>query len=99
MTLWCLERSLFQTVVKSAGQEKDQERFEVLSGVKDLNQLPENKLRKICDCLEEEYFETGMCIIRQEMVEKILKIFENYLFLRIRFLRIRFWEMYTRGRP
>ena len=65
MTLWCLERSLFQTVVKSAGQEKDQERLELLSSVDNLKQLPEEKLRKISDCLEEEYFENNSCIIRQ----------------------------------
>ena len=70
MTLWCLERSLFQTVVKSAGQEKDEERLNILKGVKDLKDLPEEKLRKISDCLEEEYFETGNCIIRQEMIIK-----------------------------
>jgi len=65
VALWALERQCFQMVVKSAGQEKDQERFEVLSQVKDLKQLPENKLRKICDCLEEEYFEDKACIIKQ----------------------------------
>jgi len=65
VTLWCLERSLFQTVVKSAGEEKDQERFNVLKGVKDFHAFSDQKLRKICDCLEEEYFEPGMCIIRQ----------------------------------
>ena len=65
VSLWALERQCFQMVVKSAGQEKDQERFDVLSQVKDLKQLPEQKLRKICDCLEEEYFEDTSCIIKQ----------------------------------
>lgn len=65
VTLWCLERSLFQIVVKSAGQEKDQERYQLISSVQDFEKLPEAKLHKICDCLEEEYFENGSCIIRQ----------------------------------
>merc|ERR1712134_222010 len=65
IVVWCLERSCFQTVVKSAGQEKDQERYELVKNVKDLKDLPEVKLRKICDCLEEEYFDNGSCIIRQ----------------------------------
>jgi hypothetical protein len=52
-------------VVKSAGKNKDQERFETLSAVKDLNALSEGKLRKIADCLEEETFDKNQCIIKQ----------------------------------
>jgi len=63
--LWSLERTLFQMVVKSAGKNKDQERFETLSAVKDLNALSEEKLRKIADCLEEETFDKNQCIIKQ----------------------------------
>ena len=65
VTLWSLERTIFQTVVKSAGKNKDQERFETLQSVKDLKQLSEEKLRKIADCLEEETFEDNQCIIKQ----------------------------------
>lgn len=65
VTLWSLERSIFQTVVKSAGKNKDQERFETIASVKDLKLLSEEKLRKIADCLEEETFEAGQCIIKQ----------------------------------
>ncbi|CAG5110523.1 Oidioi.mRNA.OKI2018_I69.chr2.g4917.t1.cds [Oikopleura dioica] len=65
VVLWSLERTLFQTVVKSAGRNKDQERFETLSAVKDLNALSEEKLRKIADCLEEETFDANQCIIKQ----------------------------------
>jgi len=65
LVVWSLERVCFQTVVRSAGQEKDQERYEHVKKVKDLKDLPEVKLRKICDCLEEESFDDGSCIIRQ----------------------------------
>ena len=51
-----MERTIFQSVVKSAGQAKDEEKFNHLSTVKDLKQFPESKLRKIADCLEEETF-------------------------------------------
>ena len=36
--------------------------------VKDLKTYPEEKLRKIVDCLEEEQYEDGQCIIRQGTV-------------------------------
>lgn len=32
--LWKLHRQIFQMVVKSAGQEKDEERFQILKSVK-----------------------------------------------------------------
>lgn len=65
VTLWSLERTLFQMVVKSVGRSKEQERFETLSGVKDLRTLSEEKLRKIADCLEEETFDDSQCVIKQ----------------------------------
>ena len=34
VTVWVLERQVFQAVVKSAGQAKDEERFNLLSKVK-----------------------------------------------------------------
>ena len=80
VTLWSLERTIFQTVVKSAGKNKDQERFETLQSVKDLKQLSEEKLRKIADCLEEETFEDNQCIIKQvlKIIFKALEFDDNY---------------------
>ena len=63
-------------VVKSAGKNKDQERFETLSAVKDLNALSEEKLRKIADCLEEETFDKNQCIIKQVNMKQDL--IQNY---------------------
>ena len=51
--------------MKSAGQAKDEERFNMISKVKELKQFPEAKLRKIADCLEEEAYEDGHCIFKQ----------------------------------
>ena len=76
VTLWAIERTIFQTVVQSAGRSKDQERFDTLRAVKDLNKMSEDKLRKIADCLEEESFEDGQCIIKQ--VRRVaFKVVEN----------------------
>merc|ERR1711892_1113769 len=65
VSLWAMERSIFQAVVKSAGQAKDEEWFNLLKKVKDSNQFAEAKLRKIADCLEEETFEAGSLIFKQ----------------------------------
>ena len=69
VTLWALEREIFQHIVRSAGEERDKERLNLLSKVKDLKQLPDDKMRKIVDCLEEEEYEANECIIRQEWME------------------------------
>ena len=65
VSLWALEREIFQHIVRSAGEERDKERLNLLSKVKDLKSLPDEKLRKIVDCLEEEEFEDNECILRQ----------------------------------
>ena len=51
VSLWALEREIFQHIVRSAGEERDKERLNLLSKVKDLKSLPDEKMRKIVDCL------------------------------------------------
>lgn len=75
VSCWALERSVFQAVVKSAGQAKDEERLNLLKKVKDLSQFAESKLRKIADCLEEETFEAGTLIFKQGSYTILLKNF------------------------
>ena len=53
------------SLIKAAGNTKDQERYEIVKSVNDLTQLSESKLRKIADCLEEENFQDSACIIKQ----------------------------------
>jgi cGMP-dependent protein kinase len=65
VNVWKLHRQIFQMVVKSAGQEKDEERYQILKSVKDFADVSEGKLRKIVDCLEEEHFDEGATIIKQ----------------------------------
>merc|ERR1711990_888235 len=62
---------------KSAGQAKEEERFNLLSKVKELKQFPEAKLRKIADCLEEESFENGHCIFKQGAVGDLFFIIRS----------------------
>ena len=69
VSLWALEREIFQHIVRSAGEERDKERLNLLSKVKDLKSLPDEKLRKIVDCLEEEEYEDSECILRQVQVQ------------------------------
>ena len=69
VSLWALEREIFQHIVRSAGEERDKERLNLLSKVKDLKSLPDEKLRKIVDCLEEEEYEDNECILRQVQFE------------------------------
>ena len=44
--------------------------------------MPEDKLRKIADCLEEEAFDDGQCIIKQvktlSFIEITTKIFGSF---------------------
>jgi CRP-like cAMP-binding protein len=68
VSVWQLERVIFQQVVKSAGQAKEEERFNMISKVKELKQFSEAKLRKIADCLEEESYDDGHCIFKQGAV-------------------------------
>ena len=64
-TVFQLDRRYFQTIVQSTGAERDAAKFDLLKAVPKLKDLNQGKLKKICDCLEEERFEDGQCIIKQ----------------------------------
>lgn len=64
-TVFQLDRRYFQTIVQSTGAERDAAKFDLLKAVPKLKDLSQSKLKKICDCLEEEKFEDGQCIIKQ----------------------------------
>jgi len=55
-------------VVKITGEQKNREKFELLSTIKSLAGLSEQRLWKIADCLEEEQFDPGHRIIKQGTV-------------------------------
>ena len=54
--------------MKVAGEQKNREKFELLSSIKSLSGLSERRLWKIADCLDEELFEPGYRIIKQGTV-------------------------------
>uniref|UniRef100_F7A4Y2 cGMP-dependent protein kinase n=1 Tax=Ciona intestinalis TaxID=7719 RepID=F7A4Y2_CIOIN len=65
VTIWSIDRQLFQTVVKKSGQSKRDEYVRLLRTVDRLKSLSENKLLRIADCLEQTTFRMGDYIIRQ----------------------------------
>lgn len=64
-TVYQLDRRYFQTIVQSTGAERDAAKFDLLKAVPKLKDLSQGKLKKICDCLEEERFDNDQCIIKQ----------------------------------
>ncbi|XP_047458880.1 cGMP-dependent protein kinase 2 [Mugil cephalus] len=63
--IWALDRHTFQTIMMQTTQARHKEYFSFLRSVSLLQELPEEKLSKIVDCLEVEYFEKGEYIIRE----------------------------------
>nr|XP_039273413.1 cGMP-dependent protein kinase 1-like [Styela clava] len=65
VVLWSLERKSFQSVVQRRGKMIRDEYIKLLQTVDQLRHLPEEKIMRIADCLEEETFKAGEYIIRQ----------------------------------
>ncbi|XP_059422687.1 cGMP-dependent protein kinase 2 [Carassius carassius] len=63
--IWALDRQMFQTIMMRSTQARHEEYFSFLRSVSLLKDLPEEKLAKIIDCLEVEYFDKGEYIIRE----------------------------------
>ncbi|XP_061820257.1 cGMP-dependent protein kinase 2 isoform X5 [Nerophis lumbriciformis] len=63
--IWALDRRTFQIIMMRTAQAQHEEYFSFLSSVSLLQELPEEKLAKIVDCLEIDYFEKGEYIIRE----------------------------------
>ncbi|XP_063314874.1 cGMP-dependent protein kinase 2 [Pelobates fuscus] len=62
---WALDREVFQNIMRKTAQTRHEEHRNFLRSVSLLKRLPEDKLMKIADCLEVEYYEKGDYIIRQ----------------------------------
>lgn len=65
VTFFQLDRRYYQGIVQSTGAQKDESKYNLLKQVPKLKELPSSKLRKICDCLEDEKFNNNDCIIKQ----------------------------------
>ncbi|KAJ8014159.1 hypothetical protein DPEC_G00037350 [Dallia pectoralis] len=63
--IWALDRQTFQSIMMKSMQATQEEYFSFLRSVSLLRDLPEEKLAKIVDCLEIDYFDKGDYIIRE----------------------------------
>ncbi|KAG8551936.1 hypothetical protein GDO81_004344 [Engystomops pustulosus] len=63
--IWVLDRQVFQNIMMSSAQAQHQEYFSFLRSVSLLKDLPEEKLSKIIDCLEVDFYDKGDYIIRE----------------------------------
>ncbi|XP_061692153.1 cGMP-dependent protein kinase 2 isoform X2 [Syngnathoides biaculeatus] len=63
--IWALDRQTFQAIMMRTAQAQHEEYFSFLRSVSLLQELPEEKLAKIVDCLEVDYFQKGEYIIRE----------------------------------
>ncbi|XP_075060654.1 cGMP-dependent protein kinase 2 [Mixophyes fleayi] len=62
---WALDREAFQNIMRKTAQTRHEEYRNFLRSVFLLKKLPEDKLMKIADCLELEWYEKGDYIIRE----------------------------------
>jgi len=77
VTVYQLDRNFFRTIVQSTGAAADIAKFNLLKSVPSLQNLSEAKLKKICDCMEEEAFMDGDCIIKQGTSGDLFYIIAN----------------------
>ncbi|GFS22383.1 cGMP-dependent protein kinase [Elysia marginata] len=64
-TLWVLDRRVFQTIMMKTGLQKREENMTFLKSVPLLKNLPSEKLAKIADVLEYDFFHENEYIIRE----------------------------------
>ncbi|XP_074680031.1 cGMP-dependent protein kinase 2 isoform X1 [Strix aluco] len=62
---WALDREVFQNIMRVTAQTRQEQYRNFLRSVSLLKNLPEDKLAKIMDCLEVEYYDKGDYVIRE----------------------------------
>ncbi|XP_068166148.1 cGMP-dependent protein kinase 2 [Antennarius striatus] len=62
---WALDREVFQNIMRRTAETRHEQYRNFLRSVSLLTNLPEDKLSKIVDCLEVEYYDKGDYIIRE----------------------------------
>ncbi|XP_025945459.1 cGMP-dependent protein kinase 2 isoform X4 [Apteryx rowi] len=62
---WALDREVFQNIMRVTAQTRQEQYRSFLRSVSLLKSLPEDKLTKIMDCLEVEYYDEGDYVIRE----------------------------------
>ncbi|OWA51390.1 cGMP-dependent protein kinase, isozyme 1 [Hypsibius exemplaris] len=63
--LWVLDRSVFQVIMMRSGLQRQEEIVNFLRSVPDLKNLDEEKLAKVADALEVEYYSAGNYVIHE----------------------------------
>ncbi|KAJ8285324.1 hypothetical protein GJAV_G00025550 [Gymnothorax javanicus] len=62
---WALDREVFQNIMRVTAETRQKQYRSFLRSVSLLARLPEDKLNKIVDCLEMEYYDKGDYVIRE----------------------------------
>uniref|UniRef100_A0A3Q1I4E9 cGMP-dependent protein kinase n=1 Tax=Anabas testudineus TaxID=64144 RepID=A0A3Q1I4E9_ANATE len=62
---WALDREVFQNIMRMTAETRHEQYRNFLRSVSLLANLPEDKLSKIVDCLEVEYYDKGEHVIRE----------------------------------
>ncbi|XP_009645760.1 cGMP-dependent protein kinase 2 isoform X2 [Egretta garzetta] len=62
---WALDREVFQNIMRVTAQTRQEQCRNFLRSVSLLKNLPEDKLTRIMDCLEVEYYNKGDYVIRE----------------------------------
>ncbi|XP_076126156.1 cGMP-dependent protein kinase 2 [Alosa pseudoharengus] len=63
--VWALDREVFHNIMRMTAETRHEQHRNFLRSVSLLANLPEDKLSKIVDCLEVEYYDKGDYIIRE----------------------------------
>ncbi|XP_062307329.1 cGMP-dependent protein kinase 2 [Osmerus eperlanus] len=63
--VWALDREVFQNVMRMTAEKRHEQHRHFLRSVSLLANLPEDKLSKIVDCLEVEYYDKGEYVLRE----------------------------------
>lgn len=64
--IWVLDRRVFQAIMMKTGIQRREENIQFLKSVSLLKELPNDKLAKIADVLEVDFFRGGEYIIRED---------------------------------
>uniref|UniRef100_A0A3P8NES4 cGMP-dependent protein kinase n=1 Tax=Astatotilapia calliptera TaxID=8154 RepID=A0A3P8NES4_ASTCA len=62
---WVLDREVFQNIMRRTAETRHEQYRNFLRSVSLLANLPDDKLSKIVDCLEVEYYDKGEYVIRE----------------------------------
>ncbi|XP_072289766.1 cGMP-dependent protein kinase 2-like [Eucyclogobius newberryi] len=62
---WTLDREVFQNIMRRTAETRQDQHRDFLRSVSILSELPEEKLSKMVDCLDVEFYNRGEFIIRE----------------------------------